>query len=55
MLWTLVAVFFTLWILGLGNVYTIGAWIWLFFVIWVIALIAAIVTHGRTATPPPDA
>ncbi len=56
MLWVLFAIFLILWILGLLGVYAIGAWLWLFFAIWVIALFAQLIWRGRrgpTATPPP--
>jgi hypothetical protein len=51
MLWTIVAIFFVLWILGLASVYTIGAWVWLFFAIWIIALIARVSTRGSGPHP----
>ncbi len=47
MLWTLFVIFLILWILGLANVYTIGAWLWLFFVIALIALIVQLATGRR--------
>ena len=50
MLWTLFVIFLILWALGLANVYTIGAWIWLFFVIALIVLIVQLAT-GRRAGP----
>jgi cobalamin biosynthesis protein CobD/CbiB len=49
-LWTLVVVFFVLWILGLVDVFPVGGWVWLFFVIWVVALIASLATRGGTRT-----
>ncbi len=50
MLWTLAVIFFILWVLGLAHVFAIGAWIWLFFAIWVILLIAQLAT-SRLRTP----
>ncbi len=50
MLWTLFVIFAILWILGLANVYAIGAWIWLFFAIAVIALIWQLAA-GRRGSP----
>lgn len=50
MLWTLVVVFFILWVLALVHVFTIGAWIWLFFAIWIMSLIARFVIV-RAGTP----
>ena len=54
MLWTLAVIFFILWVLGLVHVFAIGAWIWLFFVIWVVSVIVRLVS-GRRVTPPPAA
>jgi hypothetical protein len=52
MLWTLAVIFFILWVLGLANVFAIGAWIWLFCAIWIICLIAQFTTRRpRTSTP----
>ena len=51
MLWTLAVIFFVLWVLGLVGVYTIGAWIWLFFAIWVTSLIVQLAT-GRGRVNP---
>ena len=39
MLWTLVVVFFILWILGLATVYTSAALTWLFFALFIIFLV----------------
>lgn len=47
MLWTLAVIFFILWILGFAGTYSIGAWIWLFFAIWIISLIAQFAGAGR--------
>ncbi|HSM84589.1 MAG TPA: DUF5670 family protein [Candidatus Limnocylindrales bacterium] len=54
MLWTIVVIFFVLWLLGLASVYSIGGWIWLFFVIWIVALIAQF-AMGRSHRAPPSA
>jgi hypothetical protein len=51
MLWTLAVIFFILWIVGLAGAYAIGAWIWLFFAIWIISLIAQLAGAGRRRTP----
>ncbi len=51
MLWFLVVAFLILWILGLANVYAIGAWLWLFLVLAVIALIVQLATGRRTIPP----
>lgn len=48
MIWTLFVVFFVLWLLGLGGIFAIGAWLWLFFAIWVISLIWAFAASRRT-------
>jgi len=53
MLWTLAVIFFILWILGLAKLFAIGAWLWLFFVIWVVSLIVQLATRGRGRTLPP--
>lgn len=50
MLWTLAVIFFILWIVGLAGAYAIGAWIWLFFAIWIISLIAQLAGAGRRRT-----
>jgi hypothetical protein len=56
MLWTLAVIFFILWILGLVKVFAIGAWLWLFFAIWVISLIVQVAMRGGgRVTPPPAA
>ncbi len=51
MLWTLFVIFLILWILGLANAFAIGAWIWIFFVIAIISLIAQL-TWRRSTAPP---
>ncbi len=51
MLWTLAVVFFILWVLGLLHVYSIGAWVWLFFVVWIVCLVARL-AGGRSPAPP---
>lgn len=56
MLWTLAVA--VLWILGLVGVYGIGAWIWLFFAIWIISLIAQLASghgHGTATSATEDA
>ena len=53
MLWAIAVIFFVLWILGLASVYTIGAWVWLFCLIWIVALIARVAM--RHTGPPPAA
>ncbi len=52
MLWTLFVVFAILWILGLANVFAIGAWIWLFFAIAILSLVWQLARAGRTTAPP---
>ena len=54
MLWLAFVFFFILWILGLSGTIAVGAWAWLFFVIWMIALIAQLATrksHTPTVQP----
>ena len=50
MLWTLFVIFLILWVLGLANVYTIGAFVWLFLVAALITLVLQLVS-GRRAGP----
>ena len=49
MLWTLVVVFFILWILGLATVYTSAALTWLFFVLFIIFLVWAVCCRTEKA------
>jgi len=52
MLWTIFVVFLVLWILGLAKVFAIGAWIWLFLVIWIVSLLAQLARGRGGATTP---
>jgi hypothetical protein len=51
MLWAIVVIFFVLWLLGVASVYAIGAWVWLFFAIWIVALIARVSTRHSGPHP----
>lgn len=51
MLWTLVIVFFVLWILGLASVYASVALTWLFFALCIIFLISQFVVGRRHHRP----
>ena len=52
MLWLFFVIFFILWVLGLAGAFTIGAWVWVFFAIWIILLIAQITTARRRPVQP---
>jgi hypothetical protein len=52
MLWAIAVIFFILWILGLASVYAIGGWIWVFFAIWILALIGQMAGRNRRSAPP---
>jgi hypothetical protein len=47
MLWLIFFILLLAWILGLANVYTIGAWLWLLLLAALIVLVIQVVTGRR--------
>lgn len=52
MLWTVFAVFFVLWILGLMHTFEIGPWNWLFLVLAIAALLGEYADRRRKKLIP---